>query len=109
MRISYYGQIEDCKHNTRVAETTFSKRKENTVRRIMEQRIGVLKSMDNIIRHINDETYMNTWLMLGVPDCASDNDYEFIASHDNEYNDITKLFFEICSMAYKDNNYSTWC
>ena len=46
----------------------------------MEERISVLKSMDNIIRHFDDE-----------------------------YNDVTKLFFEICSIAYKDNNYSTWC
>ncbi len=75
----------------------------------MEERISVLKSMDNIIRHIDDETYMNDWLMLGVPDCASDDDYEFIASDDDEYNDVTKLFFEICSIAYKDNNCDTWC
>lgn len=36
MRISYYGQIEGCKFNTRVAEISFSKREENTVRRIAD-------------------------------------------------------------------------
>lgn len=62
---------------------------------IMERRIAVLKAMDDAIRGMNDECVMDSWLMVGVPDEASEDDYEFIAENHEEYIDIVKVFARI--------------
>ena len=70
---------------------------------IMERRITVLKAMDEAVRGMNDEYAMDSWLMVGVPDEASEEDYEFIAENHEEYMDIAKLFARIVTKYAKED------
>lgn len=57
-------------------------------------KIANLKMMDRVVRRLNDEEYLeDTWLSLGVPDEASEEDYEFIAS--DSYDEMEELFKKI--------------
>jgi len=57
-------------------------------------KIANLKMMDRVVRRLNDEEYLeDTWLSLGVPDEASEEDYEFIAS--DSYDEMEDLFKKI--------------
>ena len=62
---------------------------------VVMRRAVVLKAMDNAIRGMNDEFAIETWLMVGVPDEASDEDYMSIAEDHEEYTDIVKVFARI--------------
>lgn len=42
-------------------------------------RVELLKAMDTIVRNLDDESVMDLWLTNGVPDGASESDYEYIA------------------------------
>jgi hypothetical protein len=44
---------------------------------------------------MNDEEAFDPWLMCGVPDGATEYDYESIAEDHDEYIDIVKLFAKI--------------
>lgn len=61
----------------------------------MEKRIKNLKRMDKMVRNFNDEDLIMDWLIAGVPDEASEDDYEFIASDINEYNRICAVFVRL--------------
>jgi hypothetical protein len=56
-----------------------------------EERIQYLKTMNDIIIDNGDEDIWETWIMLGVPDCPSEYDYEDIA-------DDEECFYEICNL-----------
>ena len=70
---------------------------------IMERRITVLKAMDEAVREMNDEYAMDSWLMVGVPDEASEDDYEFIAENHEEYIDVVKVFARIVAKYAKED------
>ena len=57
---------------------------------VINSRIAVLKAMDNAIRNMNDEEAFDPWLMCGVPDGATEYDYESIAEDHDEYIDIVR-------------------
>ena len=63
------------------------------------ERVELLKSMDVVVRSLNDESVMDLWLTNGVPDGADDSDYEFIAEDvatpEDEDGD-TSCFEECC-------------
>ena len=54
-------------------------------------RIEQLKAMDDFMKSVNDEDLLESWLVYGVPDEASKEDYEYIASDDELYSDCVKL------------------
>ena len=54
-----------------------------------------LKAMDAFIDAIGDEEILETWLTYGIPDCANDSDFDYIASYDEEYADVLALFKSI--------------
>lgn len=70
---------------------------------VMESRITALKAMDNAVRGMNDEYAMDSWLMVGVPDEASEDDYEFIAENHEEYIDVVKVFARIVAKYAKED------
>ena len=70
---------------------------------VIQRRLVVLKEMDNAVRGMNDEYAMDSWLMVGVPDEASEEDYEFIAENHEEYTDVVKLFARIVSKYAKED------
>lgn len=59
-------------------------------------KIKLLKAMDKVIRNYGgDEDLIFWWLEEGVPDCASEEDYKFIASTAEMFNETVELFTEI--------------
>ena len=44
--------------------------------------IELLRAMDAVIGYLNDQEAAETWLACGVPDGATDDDYEYIAGDD---------------------------
>ena len=59
-------------------------------------KIKLLKAMDKVIRNYDgDEELIFWWLQEGVPDCASEDDYNFIASTAEYFNETVELFTEI--------------
>ena len=59
------------------------------------ERVAGLKAMDLLVRHINYEDVIGSWLMNGVPDDATDDDYVSIAVDDIEFDRICDLFLRI--------------
>lgn len=59
------------------------------------ERVAGLKAMDLLVRHINYEDVIGSWLMDGVPDGATDDDYLSIAVDDIEFDHICNLFLRI--------------
>ena len=62
---------------------------------VIENRIAVLKAMNDAVCGMNDEDATVSWLMVGVPDGADEDDYLFIAENHEEYIDIVKVFARI--------------
>jgi hypothetical protein len=60
-----------------------------------EQRIELLKGMNQYIIDLGDEEIYDLWFLIGVPDEPSDDDYEFIAGDLEEWVKICRLFGEL--------------
>ena len=66
----------------------------------IELRKNFLKQFDNyIINVIGDEELIEAWLICGLPDEYTEEDLDFIANDDNEWNDVVNLFSRICKKA----------
>lgn len=50
-----------------------------------------VSKMNDVIRCINDENCYQWWIHT-VPDNAGEDDFEYIGSHDNEYEDVYNLY-----------------
>lgn len=61
-----------------------------------------LKLMNDAARHINDEEVIDIWLTYGVPDGATEEDFEDIANDPEEYDRIEKEFKNVMKDAVKD-------
>ena len=79
-----------------------------------EQAFINIYSMNNIIRSLNDEELMESWLMNGVPDGSETlediKDVYDIYDDDElmkEYEELTHLFARIVKSAVKDG-YDMW-
>lgn len=79
-----------------------------------EQAFINIYSMNNIIRSLNDEELMESWLMNGVPDGSETlediKDVYDIYDDDElmkEYEELTHLFARIVKSAVKDG-YDIW-
>lgn len=60
---------------------------------MIKDRIQLLKAMDSYICNtMGDENIWETWISAGIPDCASEDDYGFIAGDDEEWIEVCKLF-----------------
>ena len=59
---------------------------------LIQLRKKLLKEMNTYIIEMGDEEIWATWIMLGVPDAPSEDDYDFIAENDDEWNDVCGLF-----------------
>lgn len=78
-----------------------------------EQAFVNIYSMNNIIRSLNDEDLIMSWLMNGVPDgCDTLDDIKDTYDYDDdelmyEYEELTHLFARIVKSAVKDG-YDMW-
>ena len=60
-----------------------------------ESRIAQLKAMHEVMINANDESIYVSWISCGVPDCPQEDDFEFIAEDNEEYNEVVDLFVEL--------------
>lgn len=63
-------------------------------------RIRQLKAMHELMCEANDENIYMSWIYL-VPDCPSEEDFEYIAINDEEYNECFDKFVRLIA---KDGN-----
>ena len=61
----------------------------------MEDRINLLKAMHTIMIHMNIEDAYWAWVELGVPDEPSENDFIFIASDKESFDECTEHFTRV--------------
>ena len=57
----------------------------------IKSRVDLLKKLHEIMMNMNDEDCYFTWILI-VPDEPSDDDFEFIASDDKEFEEVLNLF-----------------
>lgn len=70
---------------------------------IIEIRKDTLKKMDSYVRNVvGDEEETEFWLQMGVPDNANEEDYEFIAEDEEEYNRCCRVFSAIVVDNYEE-------
>lgn len=68
---------------------------------MLEDRIKALKAMNEIIFATGDEDWFEPWLMCGIPDGATEEDYEDIASDDENYHEVEDEFIRLMKMIHK--------
>lgn len=57
--------------------------------------------MDDVARRVNDEDVFEYWLVNGVPNGATDSDYEYFM-RDEEFNDLERVFAKLMKYAKED-------
>lgn len=103
-------QIQDKKNENLFASVLSDFYNQETISNIKsinqqeDLKIETLKMMDNVARKINDEEVFEYWLINGVPDGATNEDYADIVK-DNDFNRIEKVFKILIHEAVKDGLY----
>ena len=69
---------------------------------VRDARIHQLKAMHDLMCEANDEGIYMTWIYL-MPDCPSEEDFEYIAIDDEQYNECFDLFVKL--IAKNGNRY----
>ena len=62
---------------------------------LIQERIILLKQMDKYIREIGDEEIWMDWIAVGVPDEATEEDYEFMADDEVIWRETCEIFGEL--------------
>ena len=60
-----------------------------------EARMAQVRAMHEIMCNANDENIYMTWIISGCPDCASEEDIEYIAMDDESYEETFDLFVKL--------------
>jgi hypothetical protein len=61
-----------------------------------EMRYRQLKAMDKVVRmHTNDESYIESWLMIGIPDGSTDLDFQEYAADEEDYTEFCETFIRL--------------
>lgn len=68
-----------------------------------EMRCRALKAMDKTIRRsANDEFYIENWLITGIPDDATELDFQEWAADDEDYTEFMETFIRLIERMDKD-------
>ena len=59
---------------------------------IQKTRVELLKGMNTYMLQLGNETLLCAWFLTGIPDCPDEEDFEFFATDDDEWNYIVRLF-----------------
>lgn len=71
----------------------------------LDNRIQLLKAMNLLILALNNEDGQELWLTCGVPDGATEDDYEFIAENDDLFHGCERAFYVSVKSFGKDGWY----
>ena len=72
---------------------------------VMKSRIRMLNGMDEIVRSAENEDLLEPWLMGGVPDAATEDDYESMAEDDEDFAHAVNLFLRLIPKINEDGIY----
>lgn len=61
----------------------------------MMNKVEFIKALNEIIIGLGDEDLIEPWLMCGVPDCPSEEDFEFIANNQKSFDETVNLFVKM--------------
>ena len=72
-------------------------------------KVDFVKFMNELILATGDEDIFEIWFMNGVPDCPSEEDFEFIANNEESFRETTNTFIRL-SKHFKEglNLYGKW-
>lgn len=59
---------------------------------LQKTRVELLKGMHAYIINLGDESIYEAWILTGVPDCPNEEDFEFFATDNDEWNYVVRLF-----------------
>ena len=75
----------------------------NKMTKVHEMRYNILKAMDTTIRsHSGDEGYIESWLMVGIPDGSTDLDFQDYAEDEEGYLEFVETFHQLLDRMDKD-------
>lgn len=77
--------------------------KETIAKYKLDVRIEQLKAMHELMRNANDEGIYMSWIVTGVPDEPSEEDFEYIAIDDKLYSECFDLFVDL--IKYEGNRW----
>ncbi len=60
--------------------------------KLQKTRVELLKGMNTYMLQLGNETLLGAWFLTGIPDCPDEEDFEFFATDDDEWNYIVRLF-----------------
>lgn len=60
-------------------------------------KMNILGGMNEYILNLGDEDIWETWIALGVPDAATEDDLEFIATDEETWVEVCRLFGRLVS------------
>lgn len=63
-----------------------------TRQELVKTRIDLAKQMNEFIINLGDEDIWEAWITTGIPDAPQEDDYEFFANDDDEWNELCGLF-----------------
>lgn len=63
-----------------------------TRQELVKTRIDLAKQMNEFIINLGDEDIWEVWITTGIPDAPQEDDYEFFANDDDEWNELCGLF-----------------
>lgn len=66
----------------------------------IKKRVELVKAMNLLARSINNEEYVDSWLMYGVAD--GDDNFEDYCENDDDFASLIALFLRLMSRARKD-------
>ena len=69
----------------------------------LQARMEQLQAMHTLMRNANDEQIYMIWIVDGVPDEPSTEDFEYIAMSDNLYNECFDLLLKL--IVYDNNRW----
>lgn len=76
----------------------------------MKERLAMVRAMETVIRNLNDESFLDSWLMCGVADgdidgYETDESLEYYCE-DKNFSELMGLFARIMKRATKGENQS---
>lgn len=58
-------------------------------------KVEFIKALNELVLGLGDEDHLDYWFTYGVPDCPSDEDFEFIASNEESFDEVVNCFIRL--------------
>lgn len=58
-------------------------------------KVEFIKALNELMLGTTDEDLLEVWFMNGVPDCPSQEDFEFIANNEESFDDVVNCFIRL--------------